>query len=172
MPKPRAVGLLPVCLTVKPVGKPDAGNRHVRFDERGWETERCRMAQATAPLLDSTTVGLARPIRRRQPPPKAVLIDCYLVCFRICVQPTHKSTRRYPAQLPPRIRSGRKVYRFFEVPQRSEPARGPDGVHMDVRPRQGSAPAKRARPSNASSMRSASFHFAMRSERENEPTLS
>jgi hypothetical protein len=26
---------------------------HVRFDERGWETERCRMAQATAPILDS-----------------------------------------------------------------------------------------------------------------------
>jgi hypothetical protein len=24
---------------VKPVGKPDAGNRHVRFDERGEETE-------------------------------------------------------------------------------------------------------------------------------------
>ena len=39
-------------------------------------------------------------------------------------------------------------------------------------PRHGSAPAKRARPSNASSIRSASFHFAMRSERENEPTLS
>jgi hypothetical protein len=52
--KPRAVGLLPVCLTVKPVGEPDAGDRHVRFDERGWETERCRMAQATAPILDST----------------------------------------------------------------------------------------------------------------------
>ena len=29
-----------VCLAVKPVGKPDAGNRHVRFDERGWETGR------------------------------------------------------------------------------------------------------------------------------------
>jgi group II intron maturase len=43
-----------VCLTMKPVGKPDAGNPHVRFDERGGETERCRMAQATAPLLDST----------------------------------------------------------------------------------------------------------------------
>jgi RNA-directed DNA polymerase len=43
-----------VCLTAKPVGEPDAGNRHVRFDERGWETERCRMAQATAPILDST----------------------------------------------------------------------------------------------------------------------
>jgi hypothetical protein len=39
---------------MKPVGKPDAGNLHVRFDERGGETERCRMAQATAPLLDST----------------------------------------------------------------------------------------------------------------------
>src|SRR5271165_4209599 len=24
-------------------------------DERGWETERCRMAQATAPILDSTS---------------------------------------------------------------------------------------------------------------------
>src|SRR5450432_220712 len=35
----------------KPVGKPDAGNPHVRFDERGGETER---TFATAPLLDST----------------------------------------------------------------------------------------------------------------------
>jgi hypothetical protein len=43
-----------VCLTVKPVGEPDARNPHVRFDERGWETERCRMAQATALILDST----------------------------------------------------------------------------------------------------------------------
>jgi len=53
-PKPRAVSLLSVCLTVKPVGEPDALIGHVRFDERGWETERCRMAQATAPILDST----------------------------------------------------------------------------------------------------------------------
>ena len=60
VPKPRAVGLLSVCLTVKPVGEPDAGNRHVRFDERGWETERCRMAQATAPILDSTCAPKAR----------------------------------------------------------------------------------------------------------------
>src|SRR3954471_7501188 len=30
-------------------------NPHVRFDERGRETGRCRMAQATAPVLDSTT---------------------------------------------------------------------------------------------------------------------
>ena len=27
------------CFEVKPVGKPDAGNPHVRFDERGEETE-------------------------------------------------------------------------------------------------------------------------------------
>jgi hypothetical protein len=45
---------------MKLVGKPDAGNRHVRFDERGQETECCHMAQATAPVLDST---------RRLPPP-------------------------------------------------------------------------------------------------------
>ena len=51
---PRAVGSLPVCLSVKPVGEPDALIGHVRFDERGWETERRRMAQATAPILDST----------------------------------------------------------------------------------------------------------------------
>ena len=54
VPKPRAVSLLSVYLAVKPVGEPDAGDRHVRFDERGWETERCRMAQAIAPILDST----------------------------------------------------------------------------------------------------------------------
>ena len=39
-----------VCLMVKPVGKPDAGDPHVRFDERGWETG----LYATAPILDST----------------------------------------------------------------------------------------------------------------------
>ena len=43
-----------MCFETKPVGEPDAGNRHVRFDERGGETERCHMAQATAPLLDFT----------------------------------------------------------------------------------------------------------------------
>jgi hypothetical protein len=47
-----------VCLTVKPVGEPDALIGHVRFDERGWETERCRMAQATAPILDSTKAAV------------------------------------------------------------------------------------------------------------------
>ena len=36
---------------------PDAGNPQARLDERGEETERCRVAQATAPLLDSTFVS-------------------------------------------------------------------------------------------------------------------
>jgi hypothetical protein len=39
---------------VKSVGKPDAGNPHVRFDERGRETGRLAKPQATAPFLDST----------------------------------------------------------------------------------------------------------------------
>ena len=57
---PRAVGLLPVCPSMKLVGKPGAGNRHARFDERGWETGRCRMAPATAPILDSTFAAAHR----------------------------------------------------------------------------------------------------------------
>src|SRR5215813_10222751 len=34
-----------------------AGNRHARFDERGWVTERCCMAQATALSLPKTRFG-------------------------------------------------------------------------------------------------------------------
>jgi hypothetical protein len=58
VPKPRAVGFVSVCIAVKPVGKPDAGNRHVRFDERGWETGRWPKApklprpSSTLPLAD------------------------------------------------------------------------------------------------------------------------
>ena len=44
--------------TVRPVGKPDAGDQHVRFDERGWKTERILQGSATASVLDST--GLTR----------------------------------------------------------------------------------------------------------------
>ena len=56
-----------VGLTIKPVGKLDAGNPHVQFDERGWETDRSR---GTAPILDSTLMVcylwlLATPPKRR-----------------------------------------------------------------------------------------------------------
>jgi hypothetical protein len=37
-----------------------AGDRHVRFDERGWETACCRMAQATAPIPGSAATGVQR----------------------------------------------------------------------------------------------------------------
>jgi hypothetical protein len=62
VPKPRAAWLLLVCLTVKPVGKPNAGDRHVRFDERGWETERWPQApsyRAHPRLYLSVTLGVA-----------------------------------------------------------------------------------------------------------------
>ena len=43
---------------MKPVGKPDAGNPHVRFDERGGETGRLDDIEAdTAPFLDSTRMA-------------------------------------------------------------------------------------------------------------------
>jgi hypothetical protein len=61
---------------VKPVGEPDAGNPHVRFDERGWETERCRMAQATAPILDSTISDIYNAMGYRSPPGYFIRASC------------------------------------------------------------------------------------------------
>ena len=43
-----------VGLETKPVGEPDAGNRHVRFDERGEETERWSQSDPKPPRLSST----------------------------------------------------------------------------------------------------------------------
>src|ERR1035441_4079942 len=40
-----------VCFIVKPVGEPDAGNPHVRFDERGEETERRPRRHCASPRL-------------------------------------------------------------------------------------------------------------------------
>ena len=67
VPKPRAVRLLSVCPAVKPVGEPDALVGHVRFDERGWETERCRMAQVTAPILDFTETSCRTDLQLMSP---------------------------------------------------------------------------------------------------------
>src|SRR3974377_1984458 len=64
-PQAHAHRVAAVSPATKPVGKPDAGNPHVRFDERGGETERA--SDATAPFLDSTRdrlqVLLARGLR-------------------------------------------------------------------------------------------------------------
>jgi hypothetical protein len=43
-----------VCFIVKPVGEPDAGNPHVRFDERGWETGRHLRCHRAHPRLYRT----------------------------------------------------------------------------------------------------------------------
>ena len=64
VPKPRAVGLLPVCLTVNPVGEPDALIGHVRFDERGWETE--RWPQAPSYRAHPRLYRFDRSLRRRK----------------------------------------------------------------------------------------------------------
>ena len=46
---------------MKPVGKPDAGNPHVRFDERGGETEPgCSQIEARIAALDERLVRQAR----------------------------------------------------------------------------------------------------------------
>jgi hypothetical protein len=50
-------------LAVKPVGEPDAGNPHVRFDQRGGETD-CLCG--TAPFLDSA-VTLPSPTSKHAP---------------------------------------------------------------------------------------------------------
>ena len=41
----------PVSLAVNPVGEPDSGNPHVRFDERGWETGRRSSCYRANPRL-------------------------------------------------------------------------------------------------------------------------
>jgi hypothetical protein len=58
-----AVRFFSVCLTVKPVGEPDAGNPHVRFDERGCPPLHdrpceCRMAKSTGSYSVSDTACL------------------------------------------------------------------------------------------------------------------
>ena len=57
--------------TMKPVGKPDAGNPHVRFDERGWETGR-RSRQYPRP--SSTLPGIPAFSRRRGSTAPAALL--------------------------------------------------------------------------------------------------
>ena len=56
----------------KPVGKPDARNGHVRFDERGWETGR-RYASVPALILDSTTSAPVETGERNESRPTLVV---------------------------------------------------------------------------------------------------
>jgi hypothetical protein len=111
--KPRAVGLLPVCLTVKPVGEPDALIGHVRFDERGWETERCRMAQATAPILDSTGTDHARCLLSSRYRGVSGLIADHVATA------VFDPTRTLPAAAP--ARSALISHRLIRSPRRERP---------------------------------------------------
>jgi hypothetical protein len=68
---------------MKSVGKPDAENRHVRFDERGWETGRPHRS-APAPSLDSTPaaepkLGMARADAGRKPGCRAEALPHWLL---------------------------------------------------------------------------------------------
>ena len=81
---------------VKPVGKPDAGNPHVRFDERGWETGRRSGVSARAhPRLYK--VAQLPGSGDRADRPKSIA-DANSPCVQ---QPDRSSTRRaIPFALP------------------------------------------------------------------------
>src|SRR3954454_21676104 len=61
MPSTRARRAALVGLTMKPVGKPDAGNPHVRFDERGGETGLRHRHENRAPPRLHKRAGRSRP---------------------------------------------------------------------------------------------------------------
>ena len=123
-----------VCLTVKPVGEPDAGNPHVRFDERGWETERCRMAQATAPILDyhlahkliERHVRSWRKLTLNDPTAIYYVLEEYFVRKPSALEPFY--SRRYPTYVSFQVlaqRAGRKscaARTYLEQPQGAQPS--------------------------------------------------
>ena len=55
-----------MCLTVKPVGEPDAGNPHVRFDERGGKRGDVRVAPRPTPTLLKTKGGFRQAQVKRE----------------------------------------------------------------------------------------------------------
>ena len=64
MPSTRAQSVVAVGLAVNPVGKPDAGNPPVRFDERGRETGRRHRARPR--LYNALTVVSGQPAGGRR----------------------------------------------------------------------------------------------------------
>ncbi len=73
------------------VGKPDAGNRHVRFDERGRETGRI----GTAPFLDSTLPQAQETKTLAEHGLRWGRRSVYVVCQRTCT--TEFDATRKPA---------------------------------------------------------------------------
>jgi hypothetical protein len=66
----RARTVVAVGLTMKPVGKPDAGNPHIRFDERERETERSTVSPRPSSILQ---------IKGKEP---CILVDTLGCCSR------------------------------------------------------------------------------------------
>src|ERR1022692_3840575 len=100
--------------TVKPVGKPDAGNRPVRFDERGWKTgRRFGVSARVQPRLYSQIRGPATKPRN----------SAHRFALRVSWQAPEKRLQTVPAAKLPRV-----VYSAWSlsvnvnaVPQRTGP---------------------------------------------------
>jgi hypothetical protein len=61
---------------MKPVGKPDARNEHVRFDERGWEPGR-RLRQHPRPSSTLPNAGLMHQHRVKPDRVRVYMLICY-----------------------------------------------------------------------------------------------
>ena len=110
------------------VGEPDALIGHVRFDERGWETERCRMAQATAPILDSTRAGFRSywrwKSRRRAGRPIVPLETRKLIREMSIVNPLWGAPRIHGELLKLGIDVGQTSVAKYMVKRRGRPSQG------------------------------------------------
>ena len=100
MPSTRARTVVAVGLAVKPVGKPDAGNPHVRFDERGRETGLAPMAR---PRPSSTLQ-----IKGRK---RHILVDTLGLLLNVVVHPADIQDRDGAFHL---LRRARRLFPFIE----------------------------------------------------------
>ena len=101
MSSARARTVVAVGLTMKPVGKPDAGNPHVRFDERGGETGLAPTAQE--PRLSSTLQ-----IKGRK---RHILVDTLGLLLNVVVHPADIQDRDGAFHL---LRRARRLFPFIE----------------------------------------------------------
>ena len=100
MPSTRAQTVVAVGLAMKPVGKPDAGNPHVRFDERGGETG---CANGSRPRPSSTLQ-----IKGRK---RHILVDTLGLLLNVVVHPADIQDRDGAFHL---LRRARRLFPFIE----------------------------------------------------------
>src|SRR5918997_4603645 len=102
MPSTRAQTAAAVGLAMKPVGKPDAGNPHVRFDERGRETE--QLPLRLKPPRPSSTLQVTG--RKRH-----ILTDTLGLLLAVHVHPASVQDRDGAEAL---LREARRSFPFIE----------------------------------------------------------